>query len=646
LRCGEAACDQPAFIEVANRATLEWLKTRPWIGSDFVQIVDGYCSATVDFDHLDELEAHPGVVEVEANRFLKAQLNQSLAAIHAVEPRRERRPSSSGKSGEDPIAHERGAGVVIGIVDYGIDFTLADFMHEGKKNRTRIAFLWDQQIHPVRPGETSPEKYRYGVEYTAEDLDRALSSPDPFSVVRHSPTDAASDVSGHGTHVAGIAAGNGTTSDKQFPAKHYVGVAPEATIVFVHLNRSAIVGQVEGEGTLASSVQLAHAIAYCFEKAEELGKPCVVNLSMGFNGGGHDGDSAVEWIIDALLERPGRAVVAAAGNEDTHRIHYSDDLSNSPVTIRWQHGIVFPGVFGLTLVNDPSPNEMEIWYSRKNKVEAWVTSPDGERKGPVGLGGSRRTYRFANGESVVIVSDRHTPWNGDARIRISISGSPETGIRFGTWEVGLRAVEISERDGAGRAPFHAWIERTTPIDAPQHWRSSFLDASPNASVTITTPATSRRVIAVANYVLGPEDSKWPADSSGRGPTRDGRRKPELAAPGQYIFSSRAGAGRGKPRAAARQQMAGTSMSAPHVAGVVARLLGVQNYLTCDEIRDLLVSSADPVPDEQGAVTPETSSLPIHDIDAAYKDRKWHPKWGYGMLNAANAMKRLRAHFRT
>jgi subtilisin family serine protease len=592
------------------------------VGSDFVQIVDGYCSATVELAHLEELKKHAGVSEVEANRFLKPQLNQSLRAIHAREAAPEHRPQQSATTerGRDKVAHERGAGVVIGIVDYGIDFTLDDFREANKSSKTRIAFLWDQQINPEVPGEKSPTKYRYGIEYSADDINRALSSRgDPFTVVRHKAVDDDTDVSGHGTHVAGIAAGNGRTGDTQFPADNYIGVAPEATIIFVHLNRKAIVKHVAGEGTLSNSVNLAHAIAYCFEKAEELKKPCVVNLSMGFNGGGHDGNTAVEWIIDALLQKSGRAVVAAAGNEDEHRAHYGGCLKQGGrALISWKHGRFVPGRTGPTFYPDPSANEVEIWYSRNNKLRARLISPDGQSSPPVDPGECAKPFRFAGGESVQIVSDQRTPWRGDARISVILDkGSRTIGIRYGTWKIELEAVEVAAEDPEKELRFDAWIERTMPMDAPTYWRSRFADQPDEPPITITTPATAHRVIAVANYALGPS-GEWIAEASGRGPTRDKREKPELAAPGQGIYSSAAGASRRDRPAAARRQMQGTSMSAPHVTGVVARLLSRQNYLMWDEILDILIHSAD-------AVSP---------------DGRWDRKWGHGKLNAAKAMRLL------
>src|SRR5258705_3310589 len=259
-----------AFVEVATSEAMEWLRTRPWV-SGFVQIVDGDCSATVGVAHLGELAQHPGIIEVEAVRSVRLHLDQSVESVHGWD--------GMAKAKE---RQAQGAGVVIGIVDYGLDFRLKDFRDSSGKSRVR--YLWDQGLE--RQGkETRPQKYGYGVEYSNADIDAALRRPDPLKIVRHDPFTAEPAISGHGTHVAGVAAGNGTTADKAFPARTYVGVAPAATLVFVHLNRDAILAQVEDpRGTLGNSVNLAHAIAYCFEKADELNMPCVINLSMGFNG--------------------------------------------------------------------------------------------------------------------------------------------------------------------------------------------------------------------------------------------------------------------------------------------------------------------------------------------------------------------------
>lgn len=624
------------FIEAADLDTRDWVRRLPGV-KDFVNVVDGYCTATVRRALLKKLRDHPGVVEIEMVRFFRPQLDQSVGSIHGWDEMRK---------GE---RLKQGAGVVIGIVDYGLDFTLKDFQNGGK-GATRIAYLWDQALVAKKAGGKSPEKYKYGVEYSRKQIDAALRAmrqgKDPFKVVKHDPRQPGStDIDGHGTHVAGIAAGNGKTADRDYPADKYVGVAPDSTLVFVNLDRQAMLEQVgTPRGTLANSVNLAHAVAYCFEKADALNMPCVVNLSMGFNGGGHDGDMAVEWIIDALLQKSGRAVVISAGNEDDFykKIYSGDSLKqNERVEIGWENGDEIDGFF----YDDPTTNELEVWYSRRSKLRVRLVAPGDMEKSSEVEPGQSCTFRFQKGEEANIISDQATPWQGAARIHIELSkGTRESGIRFGTWTVELEATHVAPEEPRDGVRFDAWIERTIPDDAPQYMRSRFTDYDASKAITLTTPSTARSVITVASYSNGgPTNEPIPdaivrrdsmaaraasrgptsepiSDFSGRGPTRDERKKPELAAPGDSVYSSNVGAGQlknGVPRPA-RVQRQGTSMSAPHVTGVVARLLSRQRFLTAEEIRQILVESAN-----QSAVAVA-----------------WDPKWGYGKVDAARAMQLL------
>ena len=621
--------DQPVqvFIEVADQSTLDWVRNLRGV-TNFVNLVEYYCTATVKSDCLEKLRRHKGVVEVEMVRYMRPQLDVSVPSIHGWDgiPKKDRL--------------KQGAGVVIGIVDYGLDFTQKDFRHPGN-GKTRIAYLWDQALNARKVGGAPPRKYKYGVEYTRKQIDAALKAKDPFKVVKHDPRQPGfPDIDGHGTHVAGIAAGNGKTADKDFPADTYVGVAPGSTLVFVNLDRQAALDQVgTPRGTLSNSVNLAHAIAYCFEKADELNMPCVVNLSMGFNGGGHDGDMAVEWIIDALLQKSGRALVISAGNEDGFykKIYSGGHLKrNEKVEIGWENGDEMDGIF----FDDPSPNELEVWYSRNSKLRVRLVAPgDGEPSAAVEPGQSC-TYRFQGGEEADIYSDQSTPWHGAARIHIELRGAGNKGIRFGTWTIELEAIQVAPNEARDGVRFDAWIERTIPDDAPQYMRSRFTDYDADKAITLTTPSTSRSVITVASYAdarpsaapvysiaqgAGAPAGQAPpnepiSDFSGRGPTRDGRNKPDLAAPGDSVYSTNVRAGmreNGAPRAA-RALRRGTSMSAPHVTGVVARLLSRQRFLTADEIRKVLADSA---------------NKPAANVE-------WDPKWGYGKVDAARAMQLL------
>jgi len=600
-----------AFIEVADPVTMDWVKHQPGV-KDFVNIVDGYCTATLRLDCITSIAAHQGVIEIEASRVCKPSLDQSVKSVHGWD----------GISPSDALGQAQGSGVVIGIVDYGLDFTLSDFSDQ-QTGKTRIAYLWDQQLKKVAT-EKWPAKYEYGVEYSADDIDGALKAKDPFSVVRHRPIDEESDVSGHGTHVAGIAAGNGSTSDAAFPAGRYVGVAPGATLVFVHLDRAAILAGIDSpEGTLANSINLAHAIAYCFEKADQLKMPCVVNLSMGFNGGGHDGDMVVEWIIDALVRKSGRAVVIAAGNENRPEkaIYFQGSVPRDK-RIRWENGYFIPNPGGGVIpISDSSPREMEIWYSAGFSLRVRLIGPRGDQASEwVKPDDPPLVFSFLSGEQVVISSDQQTPWDGAARIHIELSTQKPKVIRAGTWVVELEAITASQ-DGIR---YDAWIERTIPDVATRSTRSRFKDYDPEKAITVTTPGTARHAITVASC-----DSRAPiaiaeiSSFSGCGPTRDVREKPDLAAPGQLVTSTNAGAGRTPPGAAARIQKQGTSMSAPHVTGVVARLLSRQRYLNAEEIRKILADSAD---HPSGVGT-------------------WTRDWGYGKVNAAKAMSLLESKLR-
>jgi hypothetical protein len=418
--------------------------------------------------------------------------------------------------------------------------------------------------------------------------------------------------------VAGIAAGNGASSGS------HVGVAPASRLVFVNLPRSAIVDQVNQPlGSLANSINLAHAIAYCFEKADSLRMPCVVNLSMGFHGGGHDGNMIVECIIDELLAQAGRAVVIAAGNEHEawKKVHYGARLRQGAVTdVRWQIGSVNQQDDGHEFpVGDSTTNEVEIWYANDCKIAVELIAPrEAAAFGPVQPNSGSVEHVFEAGEQALIASDQETPWQGAARIYIRLSPpGPNRRIRQGTWIIRLRALEVAAREAQNGVRFDAWIERTIPDPGNEHWHlwSRFVDYDRDTAITLTTPGTAHRAITVASCGFG--DGTPASEFSSCGPTRDARKKPDLAAPGEWITSSAAQqSGEGPNRS--RTSKYGTSMSAPHVTGVVARLLSRHNYLKADEIRALLTKSAT----RPGG------------------RRAWDRGLGYGKVNAAAAMKAL------
>lgn len=549
-----------------------------------VRIVDRVYSVDVPVDRLEQLASQTNVEYMEAGRILTTRLESSV-------------PETRADLVHGSVPGANGKGVVVGIIDFGMDFTLDDFRDASGK--TRIRFLWDQSMTPVA-GEVSPARFGYGVEYDAAAINKALDEADPFSGVRHRPPPES-----HGTHVAGTAVGNGRSQDAAFPGGRFIGTAPEADIVFVQPAAN------DQHSTFTDSVHVAEAISYIFEKAEQLEAACVINMSLGQNGGSHDGESVVERAIDRLLEQPGRAFTVAAGNEHVWRGHAGGELAQGDVRrLHWKVGGGLP-VPGGTLPAgvDRTPNEMEIWYSSRDQLRVRVIDPDGQSTLAVNPG-ETEVHTFPSGNQAFVDSERFSVLNGDARVYIEISSGGAAPLTSGTWIVEVEAIEVQQ----GR--FDAWIERDARDSDNAFADQSFFQGTDFDAVrTIGTPATTRRGIAVANY---DHRALQPSNSSGRGTTRDGGRKPEVAAPGTAIVSSASMGGRnvaGVGVVPMRTTMSGTSMAAPHVAGIAALLLERNDRLTSAQVRAILIASARP----PGAST------------------DWDEAWGYGRVDAQAAV---------
>ncbi|GAA2219675.1 hypothetical protein GCM10009850_121170 [Nonomuraea monospora] len=495
-----------------------------------------------------EVWAHPDVVSLKAPRPISPEI-----ATPAPPPSHPFSPSASwlptGPSASRPPARTE---VVVGVVDAGADFDHPNFKHAD--GTTRLLALWDQRH---RSG-SAPQPYGYGVVHTREDIDRALRTSHPYRTLGYHPADADRGGGAHGTHVMDIAAGNGAAG----PA----GMAPEASLVFVHLSNRG----TGGLANLGDSVRLLEAVDFIVRTAGE--RPWVINLSLGCHGGPHDGSTPTELALDELLAAaPGRFLAQSCGNYYRARTHAS--------------GFLLPGRQRvLRFVTDPADttvNEVEIWYSGADELTVRVDHPRIPAGPVVPLGGSADIV--AGGRVAGRVYHRaHDPNNGDHHIDAFLyPWAPG-----GEWRVTLESRRVTD----GR--FHAWIERD---EACPRCQARFLPSDADPASTIGTIANGRVPLVVGAYDAH-SPGLPPGPTSSAGPTRDHRAKPDLAAPGVAVLAARSA-----PRGSARSpglltRKTGTSMAAPHVTGAVALCLQYGGHrLTAAEIRRLVLSSADPPP---------------------------------------------------
>lgn len=510
--------------------------------------------------------------DIATVRIPKSRLLELAESVTAIEAPRNLRPSFEAELEEEDFGldeafdssgtaltysrrpegvHSTGRGCVVAALDWGLDVAHPAFVRED--GTSRIIGLWDQRGDAAADPEN---RWRYGRIFTAADIDRALATGHPYQSLEYDPADAAQRGGAHGTHVLDIAAGSGGNDGMP-------GVAPEADLVFVHLARTT---EVLSPGNLGDSASVLEALDFVFTTAGD--RPCVVNMSVGAHGGPHDGSTLVEVGIDrAVALSSGRAVCNSAGNYRVKRAHTTGRVqADRERVIRFD-----------VPANDPSESELELFYGHIDRLTIEVLGPSGNM-----------LARAEPGENLALLDGTRTVGrihhvsryglSGDHHVDLIIFPDPPAGI----WTLRLTGVNVHD----GR--YHAWIERDRGL------QPRFVDDEVVLSSTTGTLCNGR--LSITCGCANPHhDPLTLAPFSSGGPTRDGRIKPELVAPGYRIRAARS-TPRGEEPAARYTIKSGTSMAAPHVAGTIALMFEAAGRpLEIHDTRALLFGSVDPSP---------------------------------------------------
>ena len=463
-------------------------------------------------------------------------------------------------AGELPVLNNQGAGVIVGFVDTGINYT--DSLFRNVDGSTRIIGIWDQTNNSDNSNNIENETVKpfsafsalYGTQYTAEEINLALNSDNPASIV---PT---RDENGHGTFLASIAAGN---RDER---AGFSGAAPQASIAMVKLKpakqylRDFYLIQDGAEAYQENDIMMG--VSYLFFLARKYSMPLVVCIPLGTNIGSHMGMSRLGQYLNQVSLSNGSAVITAAGNETGARHHFRAvmDASTDEVTAELRVGEREAGF------------SMELWAENMGVYTVGFISPTGEVAREISV-----PLRGENTVSFLLEQTQITVYTQIADVS---SGSQFIFMRFetpmsGIWRILIRnSLDIRET-------FHIWL----PVRGFISDETYFL--RPDPDTIITDPGNARYPITVTAYDHTKNSIYIHAS---RGYSLSGRIKPDLAAPGVNILGASV-SGRRLTR------MSGTSVSAAHLAGAAAILLnwGVLNanypYLNTPVLKSIFVRGA-------------------------------------------------------
>lgn len=409
-----------------------------------------------------------------------------------------------------------GRGVLIGIVDSGVDYRHPAFLTADGKSR--ILRLWDQSI----PGNP-PEGYATGTEYTNEEINEALS----LSVQGGRRLVPSEDVSGHGTAVLGVAAG----SDFSHGAVKR-GVAYESDLLVVKMG-------IPRQDSFPRTTELMQGVDYLVRQAIRLGRSIAINLSFGNNYGSHRGDSLLETYLDNVSGMGKNVICVGMGNNGNDALHTGGMLSPGEI----QEIELGVGAFEPTL-------NVQLWKNYEDEMEIYLEHPAGERVGPLfeTLGAQRWQ---AGNTKLLIYYGKPAPYHVTQEIYVDFLPQDEKTpyVDSGVWKIILAARNIKNGE------YFLWLPGGKTLNPG----TAFYLPRPQGTLTI--PATARRVISVGAYDARQNTY---ADFSGRGCRALPYPKPDLAAPGVDIYAPRPGGG--------YAAFTGTSFSTPFVTGAAALLM--------------------------------------------------------------------------
>ncbi len=427
-----------------------------------------------------------------------------------------------------------GHSILVAVIDSGIDYCHDDFRNAD--GSTRIVRLFDQMTGEV---------------YEREQINEALRTGDREAARKIVPS---FDISGHGSAVAGIAAGNGRESGGR-----YRGVAPESELLIVRL------GTADPDG-FPRTTQVMEGVDFAVRTAEELGVPVAINLSFGNTYGSHDGNGLLERYLSSVAERGRSVFVIGTGNEGDAGGHTSGVLAAGEDAVIELSAAPYETGFGV-----------QLWKSYEDSFDVYISNPAQTRTERIGPEPGARRINMGQTELLTYFGEPG-PFNGAQEIYVDFVPG-ESYVESGIWRFTLRA----GAEGGGRYDF--WLPSSSAVGRA----TRFLRPTPD--VTLTIPSTALRPISVGAY----DDATLSyAPFSGRGDTRVyGIQKPDLVAPGVGIVTVKAGGG--------YAPVTGTSFAAPFVTGAAALLMewgimrGNDPYLYGDKVKAYLRKGARSLP---------------------------------------------------
>ena len=527
-----------------------------------VPLLNRYAIVTASKSVLEQLLQIPQVEYMEMPKRIYFELNQGRRSSCINTVQRSINDTADNFS-ENPIQQFNltGKGVLVGIIDSGVDIYHEDYRNAD--GSTRIVALWDQvQKNPNYP---PPSGYVLGAYYSEDDLNSILmvntntkesmelDTRENRRISSSIMVQIATDISGHGTSVLGIVAGNGRASGGV-----YRGIAYESQIIAVKLG-------VAETGGFPRTTELMQAVNFILEKALEMQMPVAINLSFGNTYGSHTGTSLLENYLNEAAGIWKNIIVVGSGNEGAAAGHTSGRLRQ-----RYTENIELAVSSYETILN------VQIWKNYFDHADIQIISPDGSMAGPFKAVLGTQRFVLENTE-LLLYYGKPSPYSVFQEIYIDFLPTKEY-IADGLWIIRLVPGRIV--DGT----YHLWLPGGTSLN-PQ---TKFLYPTPDNTLTI--PSTASRVITVAAY-----DSRnyTYADFSGRGPNAFmAGQKPDIAAPGVDITTTRAGGG--------YISVTGTSFATPFVTGSAALMMqwgivdGNDPFLYGEKIKAYLINGARPL----------------------------------------------------